>query len=273
MIIEPIIKKTVNQQNAEIICISDNLEIKIVKSNEDLKQARKLRLRGMSQQNNSQDKRTKQQIEKMQQNIFDGYDSYADHLIVSTLKPAKVIAYVRLIDAYTAFNLGGYFSETQFNIKNIHSNNPNLLELSRIVIAPEYQTYLTISALWQGVLKYANSKNISAIMGTFPIPLKDDFSQAEKQIKHLKAKYFSPNRLRVLPYQLIPRGFFSSSEQLIDSELLDYFFEQGPQLCGEGHWNTDLNQAELFFYYNLSANQDNILPGRTTDYELNRIVA
>jgi len=263
MTIESIMQGSIQLKKSEIIDISDNLEIQISRGNNQLKQVRKLRLNGLPEyienkevKNKKNNAKLRKQIEKIEQLIIDGYDRFADHLIISTLKPSRVIAYVRIIDAYTAFNLGGYFCENNFNINNIYTNNSKLIELSRIVIDPEYQNSMTIKALWSGVLKYANKKNVNAIMGTFPVSLKENVSHVEKQVKQIKSNYLSSNSLRVEPYQLLPQAV-ASSKQKYDSSMTGYFFELGPKLCGDAHWNVDLNQAELFFYYQLSANQQN----------------
>jgi putative hemolysin len=280
MTIESIMQGSIQLKKTEIIDISDNLEILISRGNNQLKQVRKLRLNGLPEymenkevKNKKNNAKLKKQIEKIEQLIIDDYDRYADHLIISTLKPPRVIAYVRIIDAYTAFNLGGYFCENNFNINNIYTNNSKLIELSRIVIDPEYQNSMTIKALWSGVLKYANKKNVNTIMGTFPVSLKDNFNHVEKQVKQLKSSYLSSNIWRVEPYQLLPQKVASSKQQKYDSSMTGYFFELGPKLCGEAHWNCDLNQAELFFYYQLSANQQNQLNIENTDDQSDCIVA
>ncbi len=239
--------------------------MKITEDQDELKQARKLRLNGHYKEElqASKDKNdasiTKKLLAQHKYIIHDGYDSYAQHLIITDLRLSKVIAYVRLIDAFTAFKIGGFYCETQFNVQRIFTSQKYYMEISRLVIDPQYDNELIGKLLWSGVSRYASENGADAIIGSLSIPLGEKIRDAAKMIAHLKSRYMSSVKLRVFPYQLLPDNTpllrFNLSVEKTASQSLDYFFSQGVELCGEAHWNKSLNTAELFVHYKVSNTQ------------------
>lgn len=240
---------------------NSSFEVKITQEASELQKAKRLRLKDFSLlksnavlkqtiQNNTL--QTKELIEQQQVLIHDGYDSFADHLIVIDHKNDKVIAYVRLIDAYTAYKIGGYYSETQFNLNRLFSGQVFYLEMSRLVIDPEYHNTEIAALLWSGILKHAQSKGIDAIIGSLSLPLNQG-SMSYALLHHLKKHHISDSHCRVQPYQLLPdSGSASDACSKGDNPIIEFFFNQGVKLCGDAYWNKELNHAELFVFYPVS---------------------
>jgi putative hemolysin len=243
----------------------NQFEIKITQNEEELKKAKKLRLKKHSflqsaAKNNRAIKNntlySKQLIQQQHILIHDGYDSYADHLIIIDKSHDKVVAYVRLIDAYTAYKIGGYYSETQFNLKKIFNKQTFYMEMSRLVIDPDYYTEEIASLLWSGIVKHGHEKGIDAIIGTLSLSLEQS-EIAYYTLDKLKKQAISESQYRIQPYQLLPDYKVAkkdSVEQLQDDPVIQFFFRQGVKLCGEAFWNKEINQAELFIHYPLDKN-------------------
>lgn len=235
-----------------------NFEVKITQEPLELKKARKLRLKDLSilasdkfDKKNTKNNtlRSKQLIEQQQMLIHDGYDSFADHLVIIDHDNDEVIAYVRLIDAYTAYKIGGYYCETQFNLNKLFKRQTFYLEMSRLVINPEYNNRETAALLWSGIVQHVQNKGIDAIIGTLSVPLSQG-AMTYSLLQHLKKNHISNSHCRVQPYQLLPDSGISSehcSHQ--GNPVVEYFFEQGFKLCGDAYWNKELNHAELFIHY------------------------
>ena len=126
-----------NASSAYLPSYDSRFEVKITQDRDELNQARKLRL-GSSNAAASEEvfkqnagSNTKRLIEQQKLLLHDGYDSFSQHLIIKDLDKEKVIAYVRIIDAFTAFNIGGFYCETQFNMQRILNNQQNYMEISR----------------------------------------------------------------------------------------------------------------------------------------------
>lgn len=240
---------------------TSNFEVKITQESSELQKAKKLRLKDHSLhksnpalkpsiQNNTL--QAKQLIEQQQVLIHDGYDSFADHLIVIDHVHDKVIAYVRLIDAYTAYKIGGYYTETQFNLNKLFAKQTFYLEMSRLVIDPEYQNIETATLIWSGITKHAQDKGVDAIIGSLSLPLNQGI-MSYSLLRHLKKHHISAGHCRVQPYQLLPDpGSASDVCNNCDNPVIEYFFNQGVKLCGDAYWNKELNHAELFIHYEVN---------------------
>lgn len=244
---------------------SSRFELKITQDQDELKLARKLRLNGhykeeLKASKNKKDACITRKLMDQHQNIIhDGYDSYAQHLIIKDLRRSKIIAYIRMIDAFTAFKIGGFYCETQFNVQRMFSDQKYYMEISRLVIDQGYDNDLIAKLLWTGITQYALESGVDAIIGSLSIPLTDKHQETGQMIAHFKTKYMSNSKLRVFPYQLLPDNTpimrFNFASKQTESACLDYFFSQGIDLCGEAHWNKSLNTAELFIHYRLTNTQ------------------
>lgn len=239
---------------------SPHLEIKMTQNTEELRKAKKLRqnyYKNLNQklfldQNKEFDKiNQKKRMEQQQAVVFDGYDSFAEHLVVIDHKTDKVIAYVRLIDASTAYKIGGYYSEVHFNLVNLFNNHFSVffLEMSRIVIDPDYNNQEIAQLLWSGLMKYSQTKGIDSLIGSFTLSLEKKKASLS-YIQYLKEKHISSNQYRVTPYQLLPDKKRANKDKL-NNPLIEHFFDNGSQICGDAHWNSDFNCAEVFFHYPL----------------------
>ena len=240
-----------NSYTALNSCQFNHLEVKIGIEMEELEQAKQLWVD--VSQTQSIFNHSKQQLDDRMSLIYDGYDSYAKHLIVKDKNLGQVIAYARIIDSHTAYNIGGYFCEAQFNLDKLRPHMQTAMEISRLVVEPQYIGTETLAVLWLGILEYANERHIDTVFGTLPMNLGSDHYLANKEIKRLKSKYLTSNKYRVIPFQILPpspkifSAHFSNDSFNLPIEV-EFFFEQGSKLCGEPAWNKTLNQAELFFY-------------------------
>lgn len=235
---------------------SANLEVKIATSEEEFGQAKQLLIDLSSIKN-----RPKQINESAGQNIndtnllYDGYDSYARHLIIKDSKSNKVVAYVRIIDVQTAYNIGGFFCESQFNLDKLRVHMSSAMELSHLVIDPRYVFQTTLELLWSGLKAYAEKYEIDTIFGTISLSIENSHYSATREINYLKSKYLSANNYRVKPYQILPPTRAIAGQNFELPAIVNFLFDQGAKLCGDASWNNILNHAELFFYIKLNANK------------------
>lgn len=256
-------QELVEISNAYDLSGSPRFEVKITKNEDELKQARKLRLNGHTKadlnalEGKVEARITTKLIEQHKLLIHDGYDSYAQHLVVKDLRTSKIIAYVRIIDAFTAFKIGGFYCETQFNVNKMLNNQQYHLEISRLVIDKEYDNEHTAQLIWSGITQYAFENGVDTIIGSLSIPLNDNVIETSELISRYKLKHMSNSQLRVVPYQILPDNKFirqfNRAIKKIQLPYLDYLFSKGIVLCGDAHWNKSLNTAELFIHYNVSS--------------------
>lgn len=256
-------EENTSQQNINLISWYPGFEVKFTDDKEELNQIKKLRIR---QKNLYQSdlmatelsvkgkakKNYKKLIDEHKNFIHDGYDSHTRHLIVKDIHNDRVIAYVRLIDSFTAFKIGGFYSETRFNLSRLINNQQFFLEISCLVIDELYSEKQTIKLLWSGLTQYARENGVDAVIGIVSIPMAKHFNKALRMISSLKNQHISEKSQRVRPYQLLPSSFSSRfSSKTLSISYLDYLFSRGIKLCGDAYWNRENNSADLFVYYKM----------------------
>ena len=232
----------------------NNLEIKIVNEQQELEQAKQLLINEYNINDLSNMTKSSACFGQCLKLISDDYDRYAKHLIIKDYEQEKVIAYVRIIDTQTAYNMGAYYSEAQFNLNKIRKEMVSAIELSHIVIAPEFHNAETLDALWASLMLFAEQNNVDTIIGTHSLAINNKHYAAMREIKQLKSKYLSMNTHRVNPHQILPPSKAIASNNFELPPVVDFFFKQGAVLCGDAAWNNIFKQAELFFYIHFEAN-------------------
>ena len=68
---------------------------------------------------------------------FDEYDKYAEYMAV--LHNGKIVGTYRIIDKKAAEKMGGFYTESEFNISKIKNASDNIAEMSRACVAAEYR--------------------------------------------------------------------------------------------------------------------------------------
>lgn len=226
-----------------------NLEAKFTTNEEEFGLAKQLLIDLLNINNQSRQQRV--QADNV---LYDGYDSYAKHLIIKETKNNKVIAYARIIDNQTAYHIGGYYCEAQFNLQRFRFLTPSTMELSHIVIAHEYNNQFTIDLLYSKIQQYAIEQNIEIIFGTLTLDIENSHYTAIREINYIKSRYLSSNEYRVKPYQILPPTRAVAGNKFELPVIVNYLFDKGAQLCGDASWNSALNHAELFFCINAKKN-------------------
>lgn len=247
--------------NDNLISWYPGFEVRFTEDKDELNQVKKLRLQQKNRhtsdsietdisEKQKNKKNFKKLIDEHKYFIHDGYDSHTKQLIVKDTYNDRIIAYVRIIDSFTAFKIGGFYSETRFNLSQLINNQQYFLEISCLVIDEQYHNKQTIKLLWSGLTQYAQENGADAIIGIISIPLAEHFNKAVRMISALKSTYISDKEQRVRPYQLLPGSLASRfSSKALSIDYLDYLFSKGIKICGDAYWNRDNNSAELFVYY------------------------
>lgn len=192
---------------------------------------------------------SKELIKQQEIIIHDGYDSFAEHLVIRNKHDDSIVAYVRLIDTYTAYKIGGYYCETRFNLNHLFNKQTFYMEMSRLVLDQAYNSTKLAKLMWSGIIQHAKSKGVDSIFGSLSLSLEHE-AKTYALLNYLKRNHMSAYDYRVVPYQILPdKSRLKNTVHRTKNPLLDYFFVQGAKLCGDAYWNRDFNSAELFLHY------------------------
>jgi len=128
----------------------------------------------------------------------DAYDAHSEHLILRDLaRPEghQVVGVYRLLPQESADRVGGFYTETEFDLSQLRSSSKRLLELGRSCIAPEYRGTTALLHLWQAVGRYVVENKIEVLFGTASFQGNDPATHADA-LSFLNAEHLAPKHLR-----------------------------------------------------------------------------
>lgn len=96
----------------------------------------------------------------------DGYDEYADGIIVVDTENNNKIVGTYRVATKTTVGSHKFTDEDEFNIDSIKNGEENILELGRAVVHKDYRSGVVIQLLWTGLYEYAVENKCRYIFGT-----------------------------------------------------------------------------------------------------------
>jgi L-ornithine Nalpha-acyltransferase len=142
---------------------------------------------------------------------FDKYDAFCDHLIaIDHAKNRRIIGSYRLLSRKAALAVGGFFSESEYDLSVLYRFSGEILELGRACVHPEYRKAGLIQSLWRAIYAYMYQHKIDLMFGcgSFPTIKVEEIQHA---LSYLNQHYLAPESIRpralekgLLPLQQVP---------------------------------------------------------------------
>ncbi|WP_442881044.1 GNAT family N-acetyltransferase [Bosea sp. (in: a-proteobacteria)] len=150
---------------------SGTLEVRLARGPREIWRAQRLRYRVFYQEMSAKP----DVVSRMFRRDADRFDASCDHLLVidhaargrfGGIKP-KVVGTYRLMREQAAWRLGGFYSQSEFDIAPMIARHPELrfLELGRSCVLKPYRTKKTVELLWHGIWAYVRHHRIDAMFG------------------------------------------------------------------------------------------------------------
>ncbi|MDR3208296.1 MAG: GNAT family N-acetyltransferase [Rickettsiales bacterium] len=96
---------------------------------------------------------------------WDRYDGHAEYMAV--FHKERIVGTYRIINREAAEKMGGFYTETEFNLAKIKKVGGNIAEMSRACVAREYRDdALVMRMLWMGLGEYVLRNKIKVLFGT-----------------------------------------------------------------------------------------------------------
>jgi putative hemolysin len=183
----------------------------------------------------------------------DEFDEFCDHLAVIDKISKKVIGSYRLLLGSAAKKHIGFYSETEFDLKNIKKNcKGELLEMSRACVLPVYRKYPIINLLWRELFSYFAEHKITYIFGC-PSIERPSPEIIGKLFKFFKEKYFAPSQFTVYPLKDKIYNFTRDIESYSQKEIVKIlpslmrgYLKMGATICAEPAWDSKFGTADFF---------------------------
>jgi putative hemolysin len=156
---------------------------------------------------------------------YDAYDTYADYMAV--FHNGKIVGTYRIIDRDAAEKMGGFYTESEFNLSKIKKVNGNIAEMSRACVDKDYrEDGLVIRLLWAGLCEYVVKRKIVVLFGV-PSFVGTNPANSAQALSYLYYNHLSPSRLlatvlkenldpsidpRMTQMNILPRVFVNEEE-------------------------------------------------------------
>ena len=167
-----------------------DFEVRLTRTKEERRQVRALRYRVFVEEEGA----SATEEQKNLREEYDSYDRFAEYLGV--FHNGKIVGTYRIINRDAAEKMGGFYTETEFDISKINRSGTNIAEMSRACVAPEYrENALVMRLLWVGLGEYIVRNKIGIVFGVASWTGTNPAMSAQA-ISYLYYNHLSPLRLR-----------------------------------------------------------------------------
>jgi len=223
-------------------------DVKISRDEREVREAQKLRFEVF---NLEMQKGLKSSYE--QELDVDDYDALCDHILVHDSAKGTLVGTYRLLPGSRAGNHPGFYSEGEFDLKNIRKQKGELLELGRTCVHRDYRKSTVMDIMWQTIAAYVRSHQVRYLFGCGSLPTMDP-GEVSSCFALLKRKHYAPETLRVYP---LPANTFPGLDDQIKvadpravfarlPKLILGYLKVGAMLCGPPALDLEFGVTDLF---------------------------
>ena len=175
----------------------------------------------------------------------DEFDSVCDHLIVRDTQTGKVIGTYRILPPERAAQIGGYYSEQEFDFSRLVHLRVGMVEIGRSCVHPDYRGGAVITLLWSGLADYLRQHDYDYLIGCASVSMEDGGHTAASLYNKLAADVLCPVEWRVFPHTPLPLERLQGDLNITTPPLIKGYLRVGAYICGEPAWDADFNCADF----------------------------
>ena len=179
----------------------------------------------------------------------DRFDEFCEHLLVRDEATGRAVGTYRLLTPVQAHRAGGLYTETEFDIRNIESLKPSMVELGRSCVHADYRSGAVIMALWGALAQFMQRNQLSNMVGCASIPMcyKGRISgDTAASIWHqVSQTHLAESKWHVTPLTPLPIAQFNTALDVEPPALIKGYLRLGARVLGAPAWDPDFNTADL----------------------------
>ncbi|HQR04543.1 MAG: GNAT family N-acetyltransferase [Proteobacteria bacterium] len=175
----------------------------------------------------------------------DRYDPYCEHLIVRDESRGRIVGTYRILTPEAARRVGGYYSETEFDLTRLGHLRDRMVEVGRSCIDPCYRSGTVIALLWSKLAEYMMGNGYDYLMGCASISMADGGHNAANLFVSSIDPHLAPIEYRVYPRSRLPYERLVTGQAAEMPPLVKGYLRAGAWICGEPAWDPDFNTADL----------------------------
>ncbi len=178
---------------------------------------------------------------------IDLFDDYCEHLLVRDAASEQVIGTYRVLTPVQAKRVGGFYSETEFDLTRLRFLREQMVELGRSCVHPEHRHGGVILALWGALAEFMKRNRLDTMIGCASIPMNHPAGghAAASIWRQVSAKHLASIEYHVRPRLPLPIEQLDSSLQIEPPALIKGYLRLGTKVLGPPAWDPDFNAADL----------------------------
>ncbi|HYN76793.1 MAG TPA: GNAT family N-acyltransferase [Lamprocystis sp. (in: g-proteobacteria)] len=176
----------------------------------------------------------------------DEFDQVCQHLLVREVNSGQVVGCTRILTDKNARRIGRFYSETEFDLRQVTGLPGRFLEIGRTCISQDYRQGAAIAVLWSGLAGFIHLHGFDYLFGCASIPLGDGDLQAAATMNRIRRQAMTGPHLRVSPR--VPLLNSGVPEEVLDAPLpalLKAYIRLGARACGEPCRDPDFGVADV----------------------------
>jgi putative hemolysin len=214
-------------------------QVRLATTESEIREAQKLRYRVFAEEMGAR-------LETRQPGLdIDLFDPYCEHLIVRDETMGRIVGTYRILSPAAARRVGAYYSESEFDLTRLNHLRPQMVELGRSCIDPEYRNGVVIALLWSALAEYMVSNGYQTLIGCASISMTDGGHNAANLFVQLIDQHIAPIEYRVFPRSPLPYDRLVTGQKAEIPPLIKGYLRAGVYMCGEPAWDPDFNTADV----------------------------
>jgi putative hemolysin len=182
----------------------------------------------------------------------DSFDEWCEHLMLRDEARGELIGTYRLIPGPAAVRHGGFYSGTEFDLSPMDRIAPEVLEVGRTCVAPQYRNGLAMQFLWYGLELVLKSEGYRYLLGcgSFSADTPDELNRIYSWSRRHAAdpEFFCP----VLPRCAVPElreVETSADDEKLLPPLIQHYLKLGSSLCSPPAWDPDFRTYDFLILF------------------------
>ncbi len=222
------------------------LSTTLARNEAEILEAQRLRFKVFAEEMGATLPSAKEEIDR------DMFDPYCDHLLVRESQENKVVGTYRILSPQRAQEIGGYYSQTEFDLTRLLHLSDRMVELGRSCVHRDFRDGATITHLWGGLAQYMMQGGYEYLIGCASISMADGGHVAASLYHKLHRIYAAPIEYSVFPRCPLPMHALNQHLDAQIPPLLKGYLRLGAYICGEPAWDPEFNTADLLILLPMS---------------------
>ncbi|WP_101048989.1 GNAT family N-acetyltransferase [Macromonas nakdongensis] len=183
----------------------------------------------------------------------DLFDDYCEHLLVRDAATRQVIGTYRVLTPAQAKRVGGFYSDTEFDLTRLRGIRAQMVELGRSCVHPDHRHGGVILALWGALAEFMARNRLDTMIGCASIPMQHEGPHglvggghaAASIWRQVRERHLASIEYHVRPRLPLPVDELDGGLSVEPPALIKGYLRLGAKVLGAPAWDPDFNAADL----------------------------